>query len=188
MRFNQEYVDHRVLDIDHHYGQYERSTSLAAYHKYVLGQAVKLAELQPGMRILDYGCGRRMLRHALPPGVEYHGYDIAEEFSDTNDFRSRNYDAILAIQVLQYPNEAGLRELSKVFAQLSEKLIVMLPSSSGFKNFLDLILGLKEDADATFRSEPKLVYKVLEDFFELERMKNLLGVGELSRWARRRVE
>ena len=186
MRFNEQYVDSRVLEIDHHFGQYGRSRLIAAYHKYVLKESVKLGEVRPGMCVLDYGCGRQMLRHALPRDVKYFGYDLVPEFSDIDDIRGRPYDVIFAIQVLQYPDEAGLNELSEAFAQSSSRVVVMLPSSRAVKKYiLDAILGLKKDADASFRSEPGLVYKTLDRVFQHEASKNLIGVGELSRWRRR---
>ena len=186
MRFNEQHVDSRVLKVDHHFGQYERCRLVTAYHKHVLKQSVKIGEVRQGMTILDYGCGRQVLRQVLPKGVEYFGYDLVPEFSDLDNVLGRRYDVIFAIQVLQYPDEAGLKELAESFAELSPRLVVMLPSRSPVKKYLfDAVLRIKKDADETFRSEPWLVYRILDRLFECEESKNLFWLGELSRWKRR---
>jgi len=183
MRFNQQSVDPRVLEIDHHGGQYERSRLIAAYHQFILRRCAKLADLRPGMRVLDYGCGRQMLRRCLPAGVQYMGYDLTPEFSDIHDPTGRHFDVVFAIQMLMYPDDAGLRELTGTFAAITETVVAMLPAQ-GFikKNLIDPLLGLKEAADSTFRSRPARVYEVLRGRFDCERMIHLFGVADLSRW------
>ena len=113
----------RTLEIDHHFGQYERFFLITAYHKYIIRSCIKIGELKDGMCVLDYGCGRQMLHHALPKGIEYIGYDIVPEFTDVDDITKRSYDVIFAIQVLQYLNQTGIRQLADLFTQLSKTLM-----------------------------------------------------------------
>ncbi len=186
MRFGQEHVDPRVIQIDHHYGQYLRSRWMAAYHRLVLRQAVKMAQLKAGMKILDYGCGHQVLRGMLPPGVGYVGYDLAPELSDCTDPSEGAYDLVFAIQVLQYPDRRGLQQLTEVFAGISSRLVVMLPSQNAFKRYvLDVLLDLKKDADGTFRSNAGDVYEELGRKFKSTRIQNLLGVAQISAWNRK---
>lgn len=184
MRFNERYVDPEALKIDHHYGQYECFYLTTAYHKYVLKESVKLAEIHAGMSVLDYGCGKQMLRHFLPKDVKYIGYDIVSEFSDVDDIRGHNYEVIFAIQVLQYPDQTGIKELANLFARLSNRLVVMVPAENKLKRFLDVVLGLKED-NKIFLSKPSEIYQILDDLFLLGKKKSLFGMGEISSWRKR---
>jgi cyclopropane fatty-acyl-phospholipid synthase-like methyltransferase len=44
-----------------------------------LRDAFAVAEVQPGMRVLDVGCGRgEILRHCMKLGIEAYGVDYAE--------------------------------------------------------------------------------------------------------------
>ena len=183
MRFNQQSVDPRVVEIDHHGGQYERSRLIAAYHHFILSRCAKLAALRPGMSALDYGCGRQMLRRHLPPGVQYTGYDLTPEFSDIEDPTGRRFEVIFAIQMLMYPDDAGLRELTAAFAKMSDAVVAMMPAQ-GFvkKHLVDPLLGLKAAADTTFRSRPPRVYELLGERFKCARMIHLFGVADLSLW------
>ena len=70
-RFGLDWVDPSFLEIDQHGLQYESSKLTALYHHWILRRCVALARLEPGMRVLDYGCGERMLRRYLPDGVRY---------------------------------------------------------------------------------------------------------------------
>lgn len=183
MRFTEQYINPKVLKIDHHYGQYERWRLLASYHKYFLKQSVKLGEIKSGMSVLDYGCGKQMLRHALPSDVEYTGYDIIPEFSDVENIRGRKYDVIFAIQVIHYINNTGIKELAKVFAHITNRLVVMVPTQTMFKRFLDIMLGQKKDNE-TFLSEQKEIYRILNDHFRYDKFKPFFGLAEVSRWRR----
>lgn len=186
MRFGQKHVDPRVLEIDHHGGQYQRSALIAAYHRRVLKECVKIAKLSPGMSVLDYGCGGQELKKLLPQGVRYTGYDLVPEFSDIADPTDGTYDVVFAIQMMQYPDRAGQEELAALFARLAGTLVVMLPSQNMFKrHILDPIFGLKKDADETFRAEPRDVYDVLNGKFEQVKFKLLFALAEISRWKRR---
>lgn len=183
MKSGEEYIDPKVLTIDHHFGQYERFGIIASYHKHVLKKCVRLAGIQSGMNVLDFGCGRQMLRQVLPADVHYVGYDIVSEFSDIDDFRKQRYDIIFAIQVMHYPDKFGIEELAKEFARLAPILIVMVPSTGKFKkNILDRLFGLKHDADSTFRSEPRDIYSVLEKHYARRNFKRVFGIGEITRW------
>ena len=183
MRFNQQSVDPRVTEIDHHGGQYERNRLISAYHHFILSRCAKLARLGPGMSALDYGCGKQMLRRHLPPGVQYTGYDLTPEFSDIDDPTGQRFDVVFAIQMLMYPDDAGLRELTAAFAGMSDTVVAMLPAQ-GFvkKHLVDPLLGLKAAADSTFRSRPARVYELLRERFDCQRMVHLFGVADLSLW------
>ena len=133
------------------------------------------------MSVLDYGCGRQMLHHALPSGIEYIGYDIVPEFTDVDDIAKRSYDVIFAIQVLHNLKKTGINQLADLFAQLSKTLIVMVPTKNLFKRFLDSIMGLQKDNEA-FIHEAKEIYKFLDHYFLCEKVKSVFGVSEISLW------
>ena len=183
MRFNQQSVDPRVLEIDHHHGQYERNRFIAVYHNLILRLCARMSGVRPGMRVLDYGCGKQMLKKHLPAGVDYVGYDLEPAFSDITDPSKDRYDAVFAIQMLMYPDELGLRELTSMFANVTGRVVVMMPAQGFIKRrVLDPILGLKEAADSTFRSTPKTAYAALSGKFDCARMWHLFGIADISLW------
>lgn len=185
-RFGRSRVDPVVLKHDHHHDQYKASAFTAAYHRMVLRRAVQMARLQPGMHVLDYGCGRQRLRQALPPGVHYTGYDAVPELSGVDDPRGGNYDMVFAIQVLMYLDEAGLREWTGTFAEAAKHLIVMVPARNFLKDeVLDRLFDLKELRDRMMQSRPLAIHEQLSRKFYLVSSQNLFWMGELSRWQRK---
>jgi len=41
---------------------------------------VELLAIRPGDRVLDIGCGTADILHYLPAGIDYHGFDVSEEY------------------------------------------------------------------------------------------------------------
>ena len=107
----EKYFDPRVISINHHYEQYERSSIINTYHRSVLKKCIRISGIRSGMSVLDYGCGRKILRKYLPVDIDYIGYDIISKFTDIVDIRGKKYDVIFAIQVLQYIDNKGLNDI-----------------------------------------------------------------------------
>lgn len=180
-----EHVDPRVLEVDHHYGMYQRNRWISIYHRCVLKHAVRIACVTMDMKILDYGCGHQILKQILPSHIRYTGYDIDPKLSDIQDPYKGRYDVVFAIQVLQYPDQEGIEKIVSNFAAITPRVVVMLPSRNAFKRYvLDAFCGIKEDADATFRSEPRDVYKAMQVEFHRESFSKFPMLAEFSVWHR----
>jgi len=184
--FGKDHVEQAVLDLDHDTLQYNGSIITAFYHRFVLRKAVRLARLRAGMHVLDYGCGKQQLRKVISPFVAYLGYDAQSELSDVDDPRGRTYDVVFAIQVLMYLDASGLRNFVDTIAASTTDLIVMVPSRNFLKDqILDRVFGLSSARDDMVKSVPVDIYTQLARKFSLCRSKNLLWMGELTRWQRK---
>lgn len=177
------WVDEQTIAFDHHAEQYGGSTLLAAYHRRMLRIAVGMARLAPGRHVLDYGCGGQELRAQLPAGVDYTGFDLHPELTDVADPRGRRYDAVFAIQMLMYVDPPALRELTDLFAELSDVVIAMVPSRNFVKDqILDRALGLKDNVDTIVRCEPRQIEEALSTRFRRARRRNFFWLSEFTRW------
>lgn len=180
-----EHVYQRVLTVDHHHGMYQRNRWISLYHRSVLKHAVSIARLSMGMSILDYGCCRQVLKQMLPSHIKYTGYDIDPNLSDIQDPRGGRYDVVFAVQVLHLIDREGLEKIVSNFADITTRVVVMLPSRNAFKRYvLDALLGLKKAADATFLSEPGDVYKAMQVKFHRESFSKFPLLAEFSVWHR----
>ena len=178
-----DWVDEQTIDFDHHTEQYGGSSLLAAYHRQMLRIAVRMARLSPGMHVLDYGCGGQELRTLLPPGVSYTGFDLRPDLSDVSDPRGRRYDAAFAIQMLMYIDPPALRELTDLFADLSDVVVAMVPARNFLKDqVLDRLLGLKDNVDTIVRCEPRQIEEAFSTRFLQTRRTNFLWLSEFTRW------
>jgi len=183
VRFGLDRVDPSLLEIDQHGLQYESSRLTARYHRWVLRRCVALADLAPGMSVLDYGCGRGLLRRWLPAGVRYSGYDIVPHLTEIEEPRSGRWDCIFAIQVMMYIDEGGLREWVEAFRQRAPQLVVALPSRNFVKDrILDPLLGLSAERQRLVRSLPGEIYRQLATGFTRTDFINAAWMGEISRW------
>lgn len=87
----------------------------------------------PGMRILDIGCGTCEILSALPYNIDYHGYDISEDyiaaakkkfsgrgtfnrglFDDAEAQKLQKFDLVMAIGVLHHMNEGEAAQLLRL--------------------------------------------------------------------------
>jgi hypothetical protein len=182
-RFTERAVARSVIELDHHKHQYEASAMTAAYHRLVLNRAVRLAQVTPGMHVLDFACGRQRLRRALPPGVRYTGYDVVPALSDIDDPRRDRYDVVFAMQVLMYFDAAGLDEWTNTAAGLTQRLVVMVPTRNFMKDeVLDRLLGLRSFRETMVRSRPTEIYERLGRRFSMDAKRTVFWMGELTSW------
>ena len=96
------------------------------------------------------------------------------------------YDVVFAVQVLHLIDREGLEKIVSNFADITARVVVMLPSRNAFKRYiLDAFFGLKKAADATFLSEPRDVYKAMQVKFHRESFSKFPLLAEFSVWHRR---
>ena len=177
----EKYFDPRVISINHHYEQYERSSIINTYHRSVLKKCIRISGIRSGMSVLDYGCGRKILREYLPIDIDYIGYDIISKFTDIIDIRGKKYDVIFAIQVLQYIDNKGLNELMSNFLQLGDKIIIMCPTQNILKRYIDALLGLRQN-NMIFESSIEEIYQFANKYYSLQSRESVFCFGEISRW------
>jgi len=184
-RFGARASDPSFVDIDQNHLQYETSRPTAIYHHWVLGRCARLAGLESGMSVLDYGCGSQHLRGRLPDGVEYTGYDLVPRLSTTADPLSRRYDCVFAIQVMMYIDADGLREWVTAFAERTPLVVAMVPERSFLKDrVLDHFFGLDAERERLIRSQPAEIDEHLSRCFRRTAARHALGFGRIGRWER----
>ncbi|HEX4831979.1 MAG TPA: class I SAM-dependent methyltransferase [Trebonia sp.] len=93
--------------------------------------AARRAAGGPGLDLLDVGCGPGTLAALLPPGVRYHGIDIAlaepaphlresDIVTTPIDFGGRTFDIIVAQGLFEYMGTVHQRKLAEIAAMLAE--------------------------------------------------------------------
>ena len=183
MPFGLDWVDPSFLEIDQHGLQYESSRLTALYHHWILRRGVAMVRLEPGMSVLDYGCGKRSLRRYLPEGVRYTGYDVVPHLSEVEDPRVGRWDCIFAIQMMMYIDERGLHEWVEAFRQRARQVVVALPSRNFVKDrILDPIFGLEAERKRLVRSDPAAIYAQLAKGFTRTHSFNAAWMGEVTHW------
>ena len=178
---DEQYFDPEVITINHHYEQYERSRVINTYHRSILKKCVRMSGIKRGMRVLDYGCGKKILKEYLPVDTDYIGYDIISVFTDISDIKGKKYDVIFLIQVLQYINNKGLNELMSKFLQLGDKIIIMCPTQNILKRYIDALLGLRQN-NMIFESSIEEIYQFANKYYSLQSRESVFCFGEISRW------
>lgn len=79
---NKRYSDHQKTSWGKVASWYEKSVGEKGhyFHKQIILPGVlRLLSLEPGMSLLDLGCGQGVLERALPKGIAYTGVDVAAD-------------------------------------------------------------------------------------------------------------
>jgi len=94
--------------------------------------------IQPAWRVLDLGAGAQLLRHFLHDGCEYIPSDVIARTNDTlvadlnqHQFPSGNFDAVVALGVLEY-----IHDLEWLLARMREASPVAIVSYSASRDGL----------------------------------------------------
>jgi SAM-dependent methyltransferase len=135
------------------------------------------ADLQPGQRLLDYGCADRPYRSLVPAGVDYVGADLPGNFDADLELRldgtvplpDRSVDVILSTQVLEHvpqPNEY----LAECFRLLRPGGTLVI-STHG-------LMYYHRDPEDYWRWTPAGIRKVLGDqCLDIMELRGLLGLA-----------
>ena len=115
----------------------------AYYFRYLLRVIIETGGIDvSGVTVLDYGCGHGELSH-LAKHANVIGYDIVEELSDVSDWRSVEYDYVVANEVFYSFSEEELDKLMIEFHRYrpSATLVVGISRQNILNNLGKMVLG-----------------------------------------------
>ncbi|WP_198288658.1 MULTISPECIES: class I SAM-dependent methyltransferase [unclassified Pandoraea] len=149
------------------------------YFRHLLRQIVGVGQLnRPDIKILDFGCGVGQLKQMLGPRVI--GYDIVPELSDVDDWRSVNFDVLVANEVFYSFSESDLDNLLKELRSKNRdlELVVGISRQGALNNIGKFLLG-RPDAHSATRVGPKKELEVFERHCTIVRRKNVWNLANV---------
>ncbi len=137
------------------------------YFKTIIKQIIEIGKLRnTEKKILDYGCGNKMLAKSLMEKKIFN-YDIKPEYSDFDDYKNLKFDIIIINHVLEYFDKSEiikfLEELKKINPEC--ELIIGL-TIRGFVSKLFKNLLLQFTAHDNFILNYKDILKILNEYTE----------------------
>jgi SAM-dependent methyltransferase len=150
------------------------------YFQHLLRQLVKVGGLERrGITILDFGCGRGELKRLLSD-AKVLGYDIIPELSDVADWRSVDFDVLVANEVFYSFSEADLEELLLELKQKNPAIeLVVGISRQGLLNNIGKYLLGRPGAHSATKIGPKKEAEILERHCRANRKKNVLNLANV---------
>ncbi len=150
------------------------------YFHYLLSRLVKTGNLTDSTgRILDFGCGMGQLKRKLGADKVI-GYDILPNLSDVADWRTVEFDTLVANQVLYCFTEAELEALLVELKQKNPKLrLVVGISRQGALNNLGKHLLRRPGAHSRTKIGPQREAEILLKHCDLIQRTSVLGLSDV---------
>lgn len=150
------------------------------YFRNLLNQIVRVGRLErPGISILDFGCGRGELKRLLG-GEKVIGYDIIPSLSDVGDWRSVDFDILVANEVFYSFSEEDLERLLLELKRKNKTLeLIVGISRQGFLNNIGKYLLGRPDAHSATRIGPEKELAILERHCRINRKKNVMHLANV---------
>lgn len=150
------------------------------YFHYLLSRLIKAGDLAGSRgKILDFGCGMGQLKRRLGADKVI-GYDIIPNLSDVADWRTAEFDTLVANQVLYCFTEA---ELSSLLVELKRKnpqlRLVIGISRQGVLNNIGKHLLRRPSAHSRTKIGPQREAEILLKHCDLIRRKSVLGLSDV---------
>lgn len=150
------------------------------YFRSLLKQIVNVGKLnRPGITVLDFGCGNSVLKTFLAE-TRVIGFDIIPALSDVGDWRSVDFDVLVANEVFYSFSEDALEEL---LLELKKKnpdleLIVGISRQGILNNIGKFLLG-RLDAHSATKMGPRKELEILERHCKVNRKKNVMNLANV---------
>jgi|SRR5579859_2018855 len=150
------------------------------YFIHLLKQIAKIGRLRrPGLTILDFGCGKGVLKSLLSP-AKVIGYDVVVSLSDVKDWRSVDFDVLVANQVFYSFNEKDLEQLLLKLREKNKNLeLVVGISRQGLLNNIGKYLLGRPNAHSASRMGPQKQLEVLERYCRIVQRKNVFFLSDV---------
>ena len=146
---------------------------------------LKMADLNGKESILDFGCGAKSLKKALPKGCKYVGYDVVSDYSDVKDYKKlKGIDVVFSLSVFEHLTAKDLESNIKEFKKMGvKKLVVELPREDSFLNrFGSWLFGLEFDHAVNHRLSWREAIKIIDKYFSCRDFKNRTYISWVSVW------
>lgn len=150
------------------------------YFRQLLMQIVKIGKLdREGITILDFGCGRGELKRILTD-ANVIGYDIIPSLSDVTDWRSVDFDVLVANEVFYSFNECDLEILLNELRtkNLALEIVVGISRQGLLNNIGKYLLG-RADAHSATQIGPRDELAILEKYCNIKNRKNVLSLANV---------
>lgn len=121
----------------------------------ILKTIIKIGDLRnKQVKILDFGSGTGQLKRLLPEKVV--GFDINRGLTEINDWKSINFDVVVANQVFYlFSKDELLRFLDELYAKNPKVNLIVGISTQGLLNKILSILANQKDAHSGTKLTPK---------------------------------
>lgn len=167
--------------IDYHEDYYKGIGRI--YFNRILNKIIKLGNLhnESGL-ILDFGCGHNHLKRRLI-SKNVVGYDIIPELSDVKDYKKLKPNVIICNNILEHFTESGIRKKISEFKRMNKncKLIIAIPTENWLSKVGMIISGITNAHD-DHKTKLKEINRILSEFCELAKRKNVFTLCEVSLW------
>lgn len=150
------------------------------YFRQLLMQIVKIGKLdREGITILDFGCGKGELKRILTD-AHVIGYDIIPSLNDVTDWRSVDFDVLVANEVFYSFNEYDLDILLNELRTKNRALeIVVGISRLGLLNNIGKYLLGRADAHSATQIGPRDELAILEKYCNIKNSKNEMNLANV---------
>ena len=150
------------------------------YFRGLLTQIVRSGRLnRPGICILDFGCGRGELKRLLT-GANVIGYDIIPSLSDVMDWRSIDFDVLVANEVFYSFNPCDLETLLMELKSKNKALeLVVGISRQGLLNNIGKYLLRRADAHSATQIGPKEELEILKKHCNISNKRTVLNLADV---------
>ena len=150
------------------------------YFKHLLRTIIRVGRLtRPAISILDFGCGKGELKRMLP-SANVIGFDIIPALSDVSDWRSVDFDVLVANEVFYSFTEEELTALLQALREKNKDLVIVVGiSRQGLLNKLGKYLFGKPDAHSATKIGPKKEKDILQRFCRINRKTNVFYLADV---------
>ena len=161
--------------------QYKSKNPILAHIKWQrLKNCVKLANLKPREKILDFGCFTKKLEKVLPKKTWYIGYDIEKQYSDIEDYTKLSHiKTVFAISVFEHMTTNQLETTLWNFRHMGiNKLIVELPREDSIINkTINFLLGYGIQTVLNHKLNWQTIIKIIDKYYTCTAYKNYYWIN-----------
>jgi hypothetical protein len=149
------------------------------YFRHLLRQLVLVGDLaRPDIRILDFGCGKGELKRLVGPNVI--GYDIVPTLTEIRDWRSVDFDVLVANEVFYSFDETELDHLLQELRVKNKNLEMIVGiSRQGILNNIGKHLLGRPNAHSATKIGPAKEIEILGRHCRIKVKKNVLNLANV---------